>query len=139
MATYPLLYRMPTTFHGLVSGVRYVVFFRTRGFRIKHSSLGTQAGTIYVGDSLSAADALFMLSGSPPRCYVWGAAGTPALKRAEIGEKVSVEFRLRNTGVQRRRVTLREAPRDLSTGGPDEWYHSGLIGQQLYWIGCGKV
>lgn len=136
LASFPLLFRLPGRFTS--DPGRYIVFFRTRGRWVKPSGLGTEVGSMVIGDSLTAFDQFHVLQGGPHYCYGWGAAATPSLNRARAGAKVPVEFRLHGTAVQRRRVTLRVASHDLPVHAALPWYRYGNVGRDLNWIGCGS-
>ena len=131
LATYPLVYRLPS---GISTYGHYQLFFRTRGPFLGRDRFGeTVAGRVWLEDSYNGEDGFGGLSAK--RCWSWQVGDTERLDRKRIGDKVRVRFDLRKTDPETRTVTLRRAPPGLADV-PYNWYRHPDVKLRLSWIGC---
>ncbi len=132
LATYPLVYRLPSDFS--TSYGHYQLFFRTRGSFLGFDRSGeSRAGRVRLEDSYNGEDGFGGLNAK--RCWTWQVGDTERLDRKRIGDKVRVRFDLRRTGPESRTVTLREAPSGLADL-PYIWFRHPAVKLRLSWIGC---
>ena len=132
LATYPLVYRLPSDFS--TDYGHYQVFFRTRGSFLGSDRSGeSRAGRVRIEDSLMGEEGFGGLNSK--RCWTFQVADTARLDRKRIGDKVRVRFDLRRTGPETRTVTLRQAPSGLEDV-PGIWFRHPEVKLRLSWIGC---